>query len=60
MKQKTYTWAAVALSGTLLFLTGCDPTLQATVENGVITSSTTFLTAVLAAITQVYTTPAPP
>ncbi len=40
---------ALALSGAALFSTGCDPTLQAAVENGIITSSQSLLASILQA-----------
>jgi len=41
------------LLGTSLFLNSCDPTLQNTVENGIINASTSLLGAFLQALTQV-------
>ncbi len=43
--------AAAALAASALFSTGCDPTIQATVQNGIITTSQSLLTATLQAIT---------
>ncbi len=40
---------ASVLAGIVLFLGGCDPTTQATVENGIITASTSLLGAFLQA-----------
>lgn len=40
-------------SGTALFLQGCDPTLRATTENGLITLSTSFLASFLRAAIEV-------
>jgi hypothetical protein len=49
-------WAAVVvLVGTLAFSAGCDPTLQATIENGLITSSASFMSTLLQAGVQVAT-----
>ncbi len=42
---------AVALAAAALFSTGCDPTIQATVQNGIITSSQSLLSAFLQAVT---------
>jgi hypothetical protein len=58
LKRKSVNATLAIASGTTLILGGCDPTLQATVENGIINVSTSFLTALLQAITQVYTTDA--
>lgn len=44
---------SVMLLGTSLFLGGCDPTLQNTVENGIINASTSLLGAFLQALTRV-------
>jgi hypothetical protein len=41
------------LSGGALFLGGCDPQLQATVENGIINASTSLFAAVLQAAVSV-------
>ena len=40
---------ASALAAALMFLTGCDPTTQAAVQNGVINASTSWLGALLQA-----------
>lgn len=48
--RQRFMW--LALSGTLL-LTGCDDTLRTTVENGIITSSTSFLSSLFQALLQV-------
>ena len=45
--------------GTSLILGGCDPTIQATVENGIINTTTSFLTSFFQAVLQVYTQDAP-
>jgi len=44
---------AALLTGTTLLLDGCDPTIQQTVENGLISVSTSFLTALMQAVFQV-------
>jgi hypothetical protein len=36
-------WLAAAIGGLMLCLAGCDPTLQATIENGIISLSTSLL-----------------
>jgi hypothetical protein len=41
---------AGALSGSLLFLNGCDPQTRQTVENGIITASSSLLAALLQAV----------
>ena len=41
------------LSGGLFFLNGCDPTLRATVENGIVTTSNSFIASLLQAVLQV-------
>ncbi len=46
---------AAMLSGGLFFLSGCDPTISATVENGIITLSNSFLASLLQAGLQVAT-----
>ncbi len=44
-------WRAAAVAGgTVLFLEGCDPTLRGTVEDGIITTSTSFFGALLRAL----------
>lgn len=58
IRQRLTIKALGLLTGTSLLLGGCDPTLQATVENGIINVSTSFLTALLQAVAQVYTTDA--
>jgi hypothetical protein len=45
-------WGAMLLGGSLAF-GGCDPTIQATLEDGVINVSTSFLAAVLQAVANV-------
>ncbi len=44
---------AAMLSGGLFILGGCDPTLQATVENGIITTSNSLLASLFQAVLQV-------
>lgn len=46
---------AAWLCGTTFILGGCDPTLQATVEDGIIASATSFTTSFMAALIQVLT-----
>lgn len=46
---------ALALAASLIALTGCDPTIRATVEDGVINVSTSLLTSVAQAVSQVFT-----
>jgi hypothetical protein len=45
-------WPRLALlaAGTTFILSGCDPQLRATVENGIITLSTSLLTSVMTAL----------
>jgi len=43
---------SILAAGSALFLGGCDPTLRATVEDGIISSSTAFLGSLLQAILQ--------
>lgn len=47
-------WWRISLlaAGSTFLLGGCDPQLRATVENGIITSSTSLLASVLQAIVQ--------
>ena len=45
--------ALVAFAGSAI-LTGCDPTLRATTENGIINLSTSFMTSLLQAVIQVF------
>ncbi len=53
-KKRTLWWWRLAMlaAGSAFFLGGCDPTLRATVENGIISSSTAFLGSLLQAILQ--------
>lgn len=41
---------AAFASGSVLFLGSCDPTIRATVENGLITTSTSLFGAILRAV----------
>ncbi len=52
--RRTLWWWRLSFlaAGSTLILGGCDPTLRATVENGIISSSTAFLGALLQAIMQ--------
>ncbi len=43
-------WLVVVAAGVLVLTAGCDPTLQATVEDGIISLSTSFFGALLRAI----------
>ncbi len=52
LKQGAWRLAAVA-SGTVVFMSGCDPQLRASVENGIITSSSSLLAAFLRAFIEV-------
>lgn len=45
---------ALVTLGTTMILSGCDPTLRGTTENGLINLSTSFLTSFLQAIIQVF------
>jgi hypothetical protein len=47
--------ALAAAGGSLLILGNCDPTIQSTVESGIINVSTTALNSLMQAILQVYT-----
>lgn len=44
---------AASAGGSALLLSGCDPTIQTTVENGIINVSTAFLSSFLQALLQV-------
>jgi hypothetical protein len=44
---------ATALAGSFLVLAGCDPATKTAVQTGIITSSTSLLTAVMQAALQV-------
>lgn len=52
-RTKCNVWLVAAVGGLLLFLTGCDPTLQATIENGIITTSQSLFASVLRALINV-------
>ena len=45
-------WLVAAVVASLAFTTGCDPTLKATVEDGIISLSTSFFSAFLQALLQ--------
>jgi uncharacterized protein (DUF2236 family) len=47
-------FVALAAGGSVLFLEGCDPTLRATVEDGLITASTSLFGALLRAGTELF------
>jgi hypothetical protein len=51
--------AILVLGGGAFILGGCDPTIQATVENGIITTTNSLLASLLQAALQVATEPAP-
>jgi hypothetical protein len=36
-------WTFLTLAGGMFFLNGCDPTLQSTIEDGIITTSSSFI-----------------
>ena len=46
---------AILALGSTMILGGCSPTIQSTVENGVITISQSLLTASLSAIIELFT-----
>lgn len=50
-RTRRYFLAAIG-SGTTFLLSGCDPTIQATVEDGIITASNSLLAAFLRAIVE--------
>ena len=54
--QKRIPWRRLALAaaGTTFILSGCDPQLRATVENGFISLSTSALTAVMRALLELW------
>jgi hypothetical protein len=47
--------AVIAAGGSVLVLGDCDPTIQSSVESGLINISTTALNSIMTAILQVYT-----
>jgi len=49
-------WPRLALlaAGTTFILSGCDPQLRATVENGIITLSTSVLSSVMRALLELW------
>lgn len=53
--NKTIMKLTIWACGTTLILGGCDPTIQATVEDGIIASATSFTTSFMAALIQVLT-----
>ena len=42
-KYYGWRWLALAAAGSTFFMSGCDPTLRTTVENGIITLSQSLL-----------------
>ncbi len=50
-------WIKLAMltTGTTRFLDGCDPSVKATIENGVITTTNSFITALFQALIQLGT-----
>jgi hypothetical protein len=44
-------WMALMTAGTTFILSGCDPELRSTVESGIITLSTSLLTSIMRALT---------
>jgi len=61
MTIRTSRWAvrvkACLLTGLVALLTGCNPTIQATVESGIISSSQAVLNAFFGALVSVITNP---
>lgn len=55
--RKRHEWLrwAIALSGTCILLNGCDPSIQMTVEDGIINLSTGLLSSFFAALLQLFT-----
>ena len=50
---RTYWWKISALAaGMTFFLGGCDPQLRATIEDGIITTSTSLFASVMQALIQ--------
>ncbi len=45
-------WLIVAVCGLALLVSGCDPTMQTTVENGIITTSQSLFASFLNAVVQ--------
>lgn len=45
---------ALVIAASLFALTGCDPTIRSTVEDGVINVSTSLVTSVFQALAQVF------
>ncbi len=50
--RATEGWLLATLGGLLTFLSGCDPTIRATVENGVISLSQTLFGSFISALVQ--------
>ena len=50
-RTRRYLLATIG-AGTTFLLSSCDPTIQTTVENGIITASNSLLAAILRAITE--------
>lgn len=53
MNIRRKAWVLSAGIAAMLLLTGCDEQLRTTIENGVITSSTSLLAAFLRALTDI-------
>lgn len=53
-KRKLRSFIAAMACGSAFLLGGCDPTLRATTENGIINLSTALLNALVQATIQVY------
>jgi|GEM_PF-4641178 len=53
MHRMTWRRAAMMAAGTTFFMSGCDPQLTSTVENGIITLSTSLLASVMRALIEV-------
>lgn len=50
-KRRLARWV-IGLGGGAALLNGCDPTIQSTVENGIINTSTALLTALIRGVIQ--------
>jgi len=55
-KRLAYRTVAAVVAAAGLLVTGCDSTVTATLENGAINMSTSFITSLFQALVQVYTT----
>ena len=55
IKYRGLKWLALAAAGTTFILGDCDPTIQTTVENGIISLSQSFITVFFRALTAVIT-----